>query len=253
MVISSVSSLRAASTIEASDSNQKAKKTFRPEKQMEINQEGDNKTKKRTFDLTSSQNGVDQVKRPRLETESKEVSGSKVDNEQHSMLTSTPRPLVTKCMCNAAPLAEEGGDVCGAVEIVGGHRVGCKNKVSKRNMVRTSRAAHTVPIVLCDLHRRRLASHAACPLCGEFCSHGLVYMCRPSRGEAPHLFHRSCFQARPKEERACPHCGTRRTPLAVQLKMGMANNQLKFLHFTSKLIQMQTTKSFAKYMQLVIR
>ena len=44
MVISSVSSLRTPS-VETSDSNQKAKKTFRPENQMEFNQEGDNKNR----------------------------------------------------------------------------------------------------------------------------------------------------------------------------------------------------------------
>ena len=184
MVISSISSLR-TSSVETTDSNQKAKKTFRPEKQTEIIQDSENKTKKRSFEMASSENGVDPVKRPRLEADAKEgPMKAKVDNEPKHQVSSAPR-LVTKCLCNAAPLAEEGGDVCGAVEIVGGHRVGCKNKVTNRTMVRTSRAPHSIPIVLCEFHRRRLASHAVCPLCGEFCSHGLVYMCRPSRGEAP--------------------------------------------------------------------
>ena len=229
MVISGVSSLRTTSA-DASDSNQRAKKTFRTEKTVESNTEGDSKTKKRPLDSVT-QNGIESVKRPRLEGESAKEETSKLAER----LTMPPKQAGPRCICNAAPLAEEGGEVCGAVEVVGGHRVGCRNKVVRREMVRSCRQPHALPMAMCELHRRRLASHAACPLCGEFCSHGLVYMCRPSRGEQPHLFHRSCYQARPREERACPHCGTRRTPLAVQLKMGMATSQLKFLHFTAKI------------------
>jgi len=229
MVISGVSSLRNNSA-DATDSNQRAKKTFRTEKVGESNAEGDSKTKKRPLDSVT-QNGIESVKRPRLEGESVKEETSKLAER----LTMPPKQAGPRCICNAAPLAEEGGEVCGAVEVVGGHRVGCRNKVVRREMVRSCRQPHALPMAMCELHRRRLASHAACPLCGEFCSHGLVYMCRPSRGEQPHLFHRSCYQAKPKEERACPHCGTRRTPLAVQLKMGMGSSQLKFLHFTAKI------------------
>lgn len=52
------------------------------------------------------------------------------------------------------------------------------------------------PVSLCDLHRDRLLTHCVCPLCGEFCSHGLVYMCRINKGAPPHMFHRFCYQAR---------------------------------------------------------
>ena len=206
------------------DSSQRAKKTFRPEPGKPAEAETEVKAKKRPLDPMAIHNGGESVKRPRL------------DNEAHKGGVAKEKfSGPSRCLCLTAPLAEEGGEVCGAVELLGGHRVGCRNRVTRREMVRTSSAAHCVPIVLCELHRRRLSSHAVCPLCGEFCSHGLVYMCRPSRGEAPHLFHRTCYQARPKEERSCPHCNTRRTPLAVQLKMGMGQSHLKYLHFTSKM------------------
>ena len=59
-----------------------------------------------------------------------------------------------------------------AVEQVGGNRVGCKNKVTRIEQVVVSRAGDRA--VLCELHRSRHAAHGCCPLCGEFCSHGLV-------------------------------------------------------------------------------
>ena len=43
------------------------------------------------------------------------------------------------------------------------------------------------------------------------------------------MFHRACYQALPREERCCPHCGSRRAPLPVQLKITMAKTPLRFL------------------------
>ena len=61
-----------------------------------------------------------------------------------------------------------------------------------------------------------------------------VYMCRSSRNSQPHLFHRACHQALPREERSCPHCGSRRAPLPVQLKITMAKTPLRFLQVQSR-------------------
>lgn len=139
------------------------------------------------------------------------------------------------CMCNADPIIDSNlgpSYICQAVEVVGGHRVGCKNKVARIELMRIN--SHEKAI-LCDLHRERLKSHGCCPICGEFCSHGLVYMCRTSKNVGPHMFHRSCYQMKNKDDRMCPHCGSRRTPLAVQLKITMTRAPLKFLQYTSKM------------------
>ena len=121
---------------------------------------------------------------------------------------------------------------CQAIENVGGHRVGCKNTVKRVELVKLTTKDRAV---LCDLHRDRLASYGCCPLCGEFCSHGLVFMCRASKTTSPHLFHRSCYTLKNKEERMCPHCGSRRIPMAVQLKMSMSKTPLKLLNYTAKM------------------
>ena len=139
------------------------------------------------------------------------------------------------CMCNADPIIDSNlgpSYICQAVEVVGGHRVGCKNKVTRIELMRIN--SHEKAI-LCDLHRERLKSHGCCPICGEFCSHGLVYMCRTSKNVGPHMFHRACYQMKNKDDRMCPHCGSRRTPLAVQLKITMTRAPLKFLQYTSKM------------------
>ena len=121
---------------------------------------------------------------------------------------------------------------CQAIENMGGHRVGCKNMVKKVELVKLTTKDRAV---LCDLHRDRLANYGCCPLCGEFCSHGLVFMCRASKTTSPHLFHRSCYTLKTKEERMCPHCGSRRIPMAVQLKMSMSKTPLRLLSYTAKI------------------
>jgi len=139
------------------------------------------------------------------------------------------------CMCNADPILDSNlgpSYICQAVEVVGGHRVGCKNKVARIELMRIN---SNEKAILCDLHRDRLKSHGCCPICGEFCSHGLVYMCRTSKNEGPHMFHRACYQMKNKDDRMCPHCGSRRAPLAVQLKITMTRAPLKFLQYTSKM------------------
>ena len=257
-IITSVTSLRRPSSESASPdlSTQKAKKSFKP------NQE------KLSITISPKQSqppAASQlpVKRP-LETPEKiwsEVSKkarldlSEVSGVQPRVLTKPPAPKTAPktappavekarvaaggskmlCSCSASPLREAGPDtepVCEAVENVGGHRVGCKNKVRRLEVVRlTARDS----ALLCDLHRARLASHGLCPLCGEFCSHGLVFMCRTSKTSSPHLFHRHCYQARPRDERACPHCGSKRSPMAVQLKMSMSRTPLRLLNYTAKM------------------
>ena len=152
-------------------------------------------------------------------------------------------PVVSKglCYCEAEPLREASADtdyVCQAVENVGGHRVGCKNKVTRLEVVRLMGRDSTLLCslgLLCELHRSRAECHGLCPLCGEFCSHGLVFMCRASKSSTPHLFHRHCYQGRPRDERLCPHCGSKRSPMAVQLKMTMSRTPLRLLNYTAKM------------------
>ena len=52
--------------------------------------------------------------------------------------------------------------------------------------------------MFCDTHVERLKAHQACAFCGEFCAHGLFYMCRPYAKAEPHLFHKQCFNANGK-------------------------------------------------------
>ena len=253
-IITSVTSLRRPSSDSVSPdlSSQKAKKSFKP------NQE------KPSITISAKQSqAAAPVKRP-LETPEKISSEvcKKARLEVTEPSSVEPRPLTkppaTKtvpppaekpravaasagskmlCFCSSSssPLREAAPDtepVCQAVENVGGHRVGCRNKVTRLEVVRlTARDS----ALLCDLHRARLASHGLCPLCGEFCSHGLVFMCRTSRTSSPHLFHRHCYQARPRDERACPHCGSKRSPMAVQLKMSMSRTPLRLLNYTAKM------------------
>ena len=253
-IITSVTSLRRPSSDSVSPdlSSQKAKKSFKP------NQE------KPSITISAKQSqAAAPVKRP-LETAEKISSEvcKKARLEVTEPISVEPRPLTKPpaaknvpppaekprpvaasagskmlCFCSSSssPLREAAPDtepVCQAVENVGGHRVGCRNKVTRLEVVRlTARDS----ALLCDLHRARLASHGLCPLCGEFCSHGLVFMCRTSRTSSPHLFHRHCYQARPRDERACPHCGSKRSPMAVQLKMSMSRTPLRLLNYTAKM------------------
>ena len=139
------------------------------------------------------------------------------------------------CYCASEPIKDAGleGDlICQAVENIGGNRVGCKNKVTRLELVKLTAKEKSV---LCDLHRQRLSSHGCCPLCGEFCSHGLVFMCRTSRDNTPHLFHRACYLMMSRDDRMCPHCGSRRPPIAVQLKMTMSRTPLRLLSYTAKM------------------
>ena len=154
--------------------------------------------------------------------------------------TKTATPVVPPtnkvlCHCGSEPIKDAklvGEYICQAVENVGGHRVGCKNKVTRLELVKVTGKERAV---LCDLHRHRLSSHGCCPLCGEFCSHGLVFMCRASKDNNPHLFHRSCYTMKSREDRMCPHCGSRKPPMAVQLKMTMTRTPLRLLTHTAKM------------------
>ena len=170
--------------------------------------------------------------------------------DQSPVTVEKPRPVpslapVTSrklCYCEAEPLKETSEAteyICQAVENVGGHRVGCKNKVTRLEVVKLMGRDSTLLAtlgLLCDLHRARAESHGLCPLCGEFCSHGLVFMCRASKTSEPHLFHRHCYQSKARETgRVCPHCGSKRSPLAVQLKMTMSRTPLRLLNYTAKM------------------
>ncbi len=81
----------------------------------------------------------------------------------------------TVCLCAAADQSEiavkvEAGSKCGAVESVGGKRVGCTNSVSSkagsRRVLKGSK-----PMMLCQDHADRMRGHNVCPFCSEFCAH----------------------------------------------------------------------------------
>ena len=180
------------------------------------------------------------------DTEMPSVSKPKIEEEFEEKSVESLM-LKTLCTCEAQSISIAGKDGlnCQAVEVVGGYRVGCKNKITRSEIVKTS--PEFDPVSLCDMHRDRLLTHSCCPLCGEFCSHGLVFMCRISATSPPHMFHRFCYQNKPKEERCCPHCSSKKPPLAVQLKMTMNRTPLRILNHTSKMTVIKPTKEFEKW------
>ena len=245
-------------------SNQKAKKSFKPTSSSEtfsitISPKTSEKPLSKPSELLlttkrSLENDVthDQTKKLKIDSQSNILTVPKPQKQTLVVTKPVPnlsspqhissQPSVSQaatnkvlCSCESEPIIDnslEGEITCQAVENVGGHRVGCKNKVTRMELVRISGRNHAI---LCDLHRERFASHGCCPLCGEFCSHGLVFMCRTSKNTSPHLFHRSCYMLKSRDDRMCPHCGSRRAPIAVQLKMSMSRAPLKLLSYTAKM------------------
>ena len=58
---------------------------------------------------------------------------------------------------------------CQAIETVGGHRVGCKNKAESAKLRRPRPGVKAR--VLCAEHVKRMRTHHVCGFCGEFCAH----------------------------------------------------------------------------------
>merc|ERR1719206_715065 len=266
-VIANITSLRResndshASSVDSVKMNQRAKKSFKPNSdRISLNLTGkqtivNDKTKNGEAEIVSNKRSIEPSdsnssegsKKPRIEhSETNNIHAGPLTPTHKTKPVEKKKNLATTgahfkngirqlCMCTADPIVDNSlgpSYICQAVEVVGGHRVGCKNKVTRIELVRLNAQEKAI---LCDLHRERLKSHGCCPICGEFCSHGLVYMCRTSKNGPPHMFHRSCYQMMSKEDRMCPHCGSRRTPLAVQLKITMTRAPLKFLQYTSKM------------------
>ena len=86
------------------------------------------------------------------------------------------QPLICACgrtdeeiTAEAARKPGAPASLCQAVETVGGHRVGCKNRVQDMKLRKS--AAKGRGNVLCAAHVQRLRAHNACAFCGDFCAH----------------------------------------------------------------------------------
>uniref|UniRef100_A0A0K2U4S4 Uncharacterized protein n=1 Tax=Lepeophtheirus salmonis TaxID=72036 RepID=A0A0K2U4S4_LEPSM len=123
------------------------------------------------------------------------------------------------------------GTICRAIESVGGSRVGCKNQIQSFNQLRAD--TRLPRKVFCEIHTERLRAHQVCGFCGEFCSHGMFYLCRPNKRYAPHVFHKSCYNK--AKSRACCHCGSRDTPAVVQMTLKMDRAPIQLLRTVSKM------------------
>ncbi|CAB4055891.1 EHMT [Lepeophtheirus salmonis] len=124
------------------------------------------------------------------------------------------------------------GTICRAIESVGGSRVGCKNQIQSFNQLRAD--TRLPRKVFCEIHTERLRAHQVCGFCGEFCSHGMFYLCRPNKRYAPHVFHKSCYN-KAKRVEACCHCGSRDTPAVVQMTLKMDRAPIQLLRTVSKM------------------
>ena len=120
---------------------------------------------------------------------------------------------------------------CQAIETVGASRVGCRNKVTEFHTRRSG--TNLTRQLYCSTHVERLKSHQVCAFCGEFCSHGMFFLCRPHGKAEPHLFHRSCFNQ--SDRRMCPHCQSTEKPIIIQLKLEMSRMPIKLLQSVSKM------------------
>ena len=85
------------------------------------------------------------------------------------------QPLICACARNDEEITAEAAkkpgvaNLCQAVETVGGHRVGCKNKAQDYKLRKS--ATKGTGKVLCAAHIQRLRGHGACAFCGDFCAH----------------------------------------------------------------------------------
>jgi hypothetical protein len=91
-------------------------------------------------------------------------------------IVETPlQTLICQCARPDAEITAEAAkkpgvaNLCQAVETVGGHRVGCKNKVDDFKLRRCTPKAKGK--VLCAAHVKRMQGHHACAFCGDFCAH----------------------------------------------------------------------------------
>ena len=85
------------------------------------------------------------------------------------------QPLICECARTDQEITAEAtkkpgvSHLCQAVETVGGHRVGCKNKAQDLKLRKS--ASKGKGKVLCAAHIQRLRGHNACAFCGDFCAH----------------------------------------------------------------------------------
>lgn len=112
---------------------------------------------------------------------------------------------------------------CDAMDSINDKLIGCNRvvDVKKRPLLRPS---HRIPyMMLCDMHRNRLAIHNCCPTCGIFCTEvsQIVQALLQYRNEkqkfchfkgyfmeceAKHQHHKNC-QITIDDRECCPHCG----------------------------------------------
>ena len=145
---------------------------------------------------------------------------------------------ILKCVCECGntdittlPKKLAPSQYCQAIETVGVSRVGCRNKVTEFHTRRSG--SNLTRQLYCSIHIERLNTHQVCAFCGEFCSHGMFFLCRPHSKAEPHLFHKSCFNQ--SEKNTCPHCESTEKPITIQLKLEMARMPLKLLQSVSKM------------------
>ena len=172
-----------------------------------------------------------------LATEYEEKPLSRTRPKEVKTVISETAAKLQPCICDCTkviPMLEDDKNLssqqCQAVESVGVSRIACKNKVSTSDGGRR-RASSKLPFkVFCDLHVQRLKAHQACAHCGDFCAHGVFFMCRPFTKAEPHLFHKQCF-----ESQGCPHCQSSDKPMTVLLKLSMDRVPMNLLQTVSKM------------------
>ena len=150
---------------------------------------------------------------------------------------------IQPCICDCNKVfkldCESSSIECQAVESVGVSRIACKNKASNR--LEGRRASPKLALsVYCDLHIQRLQAHQACAYCGDFCAHGVFYMCRPFTKAEPHLFHKHCYEANGS---ICPHCQSSDKPMTVFLKLSMDRVPMNLLQTMSKMSFVKNKKT----------
>eukprot|EP00096_Caligus_rogercresseyi_P001210 TRINITY_DN1190_c0_g1_i3.p1 TRINITY_DN1190_c0_g1~~TRINITY_DN1190_c0_g1_i3.p1 ORF type:complete len:1358 (-),score=455.16 TRINITY_DN1190_c0_g1_i3:220-4293(-) len=155
------------------------------------------------------------------------------DEEDEMMMSKVVASYICECEKSIEDLLlrRNSSTLCRAIESVGGSRVGCKNPVQSYNQLRPD--GKLPRKVFCEIHTERLRAHQACGFCGEFCSHGMFYLCRPNKNYVPHVFHQSCYNK--AKVKICCHCGSKETPAVVQMTLKMDRAPLQLLRSVSKM------------------
>ncbi|XP_066293531.1 histone-lysine N-methyltransferase EHMT2-like isoform X3 [Branchiostoma lanceolatum] len=155
--------------------------------------------------------------RPAPNRTAKVTAQQEIDKQFDMQFVNRSEPPL--CSCKMEPprhmdLKKNPGIYCMAIESCDGKLFGCRNLISKAQMVRPS---SRVPFMgVCEQHRARMQKHQCCPGCGQFCTMGSFLQC--SLGEnIHHNFHKDCA-TKIGHDTYCPHCGedaTKAKPMFV--------------------------------------